>query len=325
MIRRGALAVALMLSSICLPVMATQETSVVRRQVDDRKAVIATVEPVRELNARARIGGTITTLIVREGDAVQSDQQIALVVDPKLALQMQALESRIKAQSAARDQAQIDFDRVRQLRPSGAASQAQLDQARTRLDMEERTLQALQSDREVIGQQSTEGAVLAPGGGRILKVPVAVGSVVMAGETIATMATDNYILRLQLPERHARSMKAGDTVLVGSRGLQLQDQETLHRGRVVLVYPQIDNGRVIADAEVEGLGNYFVGERTRVYVATGKRDALVIPKGYVYRRFGVSYLKLKNGNEVVVQVGLPVDGGIEILSGAREGDVVIQP
>ena len=65
-------------------------------------------------------------------------------------------------------------------------------------------------------------------------------------------------------------MKAGDTILVGARGLQQQDgPETLRRGRVALVYPQIDQGRVIADAVVEGLGDYFVGERTRVYVATG--------------------------------------------------------
>ena len=28
-----------------------------------------------------------------------------------------------------------------------------------------------------------------------------------------------------------------------------------------LVYPQIEDGRVVADATVEGLGEYFVGDR----------------------------------------------------------------
>lgn len=304
---------------------ATAQQTVARQQVDDRKAVIATVEPIRELVARARIGGTIVALSVREGDQVAAGDRIALVVDPKLALQIQALESRIQAQSAAREQAQIDLNRIEQLRTSGTVSQAQLDQARTRLNMAERTYLALRSDREVVEQQSTEGGVLAPASGRVLKVPVSVGSVVLPGETIATLATDNYILRLQLPERHARFMKAGDEILVGSRGLQQQDQETLRPGRVRLVYPQIDQGRVIADAEVDGLGDFFVGERTRVYVATGKRDALVVPADLVYRRYGVSYVKLKDGTEVVVQPGLPVDGGIEILSGLNEGDVVVRP
>lgn len=321
MIRKTA--AALLLAALLSPAAAQQTVS--RQQVDDRKAVIATVEPVRELPARARIGGTIVALSVREGDQVAAGDRIALVVDPKLALQIQALESRIQAQSAAREQAQIDLNRNEQLRTSGAVSQAQLDQARTRLNMAERTYLALRSDREVVEQQSTEGAVLAPASGRVLKVPVSVGSVVLPGETIATLATDNYILRLQLPERHARFMKAGDEILVGSRGLQQQDKETLRPGRVRLVYPQIDQGRVIADAEVDGLGDFFVGERTRVYVTTGKRDALVVPADLVYRRYGVSYVKLKDGTEVVVQPGLPVDGGIEILSGLNEGDVVVRP
>jgi RND family efflux transporter MFP subunit len=322
MIRKIA-ATVLLVATLSSQAMAQQP--VVERQVDDRKAVIATVEPVRELRARARIGGTITALSVQWGDRVAASDQIAMVVDPKLALEIQALDSRIRAQAATLDQAQIEFDRTQQLRTTGAGSQAALDQARMRLNVADRTLQALRSDREVIQQQSTEGAVLAPGAGRVLTVPVAVGSVVMPGETIATLAADSYILRLQLPERHARFMKAGDTILVGTRGLQPQEQETLRKGRVRLVYPQIEQGRVVADAEVDGLGDYFVGERTRVYVATGTRDALVVPDGYAYHRFGVSYVKLQGGEEVAVQVGLPVDGGVEILAGVKAGDVVVRP
>ena len=223
MIRIAAFAATLM-AALAGPALAAGQQAVVRQQVDDRKAVIATVEPVRELKARARIGGTITKLVVREGDRVAAGDQVALVVDPKLALQIQALESRMEAQSVNRDQAQIDFNRMQQLRPSGIVSQAQFDQARTRLDMAERTLRALRADREVVEQQASEGAVLSPGAGRVLAVPVAVGSVVLPGETIATLAADNYILRLQLPERHARFLKAGDTILVGARGLQPQDK-----------------------------------------------------------------------------------------------------
>jgi membrane fusion protein, multidrug efflux system len=323
MTRTAAIAALALLAALCPPAMAEQ--TVVRRQVDDRKAVIATVEPIRELRARARIGGTIAKLAVREGDRVAAGDQVALIVDPKLALQIQALESRMQAQSSAREQAQIDYNRMQQLRASGTVSQAQLDQAQTRLNVAERTFLALRSDREVVEQQSTEGAVLAPGAGRVLTVPVSVGSVILPGETIATLAADNYILRLHLPERHARFMKAGDTILVGARGLQPQDQETLRRGRVTLVYPQIDQGRVVADAVVEDLGDYFVGERTRIYVATGQRDALVVPADYVYRRFGVTYVKLRDGTEVVVQTGLPVDGGIEILAGVKEGDALVRP
>jgi multidrug efflux pump subunit AcrA (membrane-fusion protein) len=82
---------------------------------------------------------------------------------------------------------------------------------------------------------------------------------------------------------------------------------------------------VIADVDVEGLGDYFVGERTRVYVNTGARRAIVIPRSYVFRRAGVNYVKSADGVEVVVQPGAERDDGVEILSGLSDGDVLVAP
>lgn len=324
MIARAVIAGVLLLAA-ALPTFAGEQT-VRQRMVDDRKAVIATVEPGHELTARARIGGTVVTLMVKEGEEIAAGDKLAMVIDEKLEFRLQSLSDRINAQEAQRDQAQLDLTRAQALRRSGAGTQVALDQATTRLAVAERTLQSLRADRQVVEQEAAEGAVLAPGAGRVLKVPVQQGSVVMAGETVATMAAKDYILRLQLPERHARFIKAGDTILVGARGLAASgDEEELRDGKVVLVYPEIDHGRVIADVRVPDLGDYFVGERTRVYVATGTRAALVIPSSAVYRRYGVSYVKLKDGTEVTVQAGLPVKGGIEILAGLHAGDVIEMP
>ena len=311
--------------AVATPVLATNEFVVHETSIEDRKAVIATVEPVRQLVARARIGGTITSLKVREGDEVGPGGEMAMVIDQKLALQMQALDSRIRSQQAQRDQALADFNRIHELQQRGVSTEVQLEQARTALDVAERTLTAMGSDRDVIAQQAAEGAVLAPGAGRVLSVPVSEGRVVLPGEVIATLAAQNYILRLELPERHAQFMQAGDKVLIGSRGLVSIAEEELREGRVRLVYPEIKGGRVVADVEVERLGEYFVGERTRVYVTTGKREAIMIPPEFVFPRAGLNYVKLKNGAEVVVQPGETRTEGLEILSGLKDGDVVVAP
>ncbi len=159
----------------------------------------------------------------------------------------------------------------------------------------------------------------------MLTVPVSEGRVVLPGETIATLAEDNYILRLSLPERHARFMRAGDMVLIAARGDQTESEETMRKGKVRLVYPEIQGGRVIADVDVDQLGDYFVGERTRAYVATGKRDTIIVPAAYVYQRAGVNFVRLKNGAEIVVQPGETRPDGVEILSGLTDGDVVTHP
>src|SRR5271169_6882013 len=298
-------------------------------EVADRKAVIATVEPVHQLVARARIGGTLASLTIKEGDTVAAGAEIAVVTDQKLALQMQALDSRIASLQSQRDQAKIDFDRVAELQKRGVSTQTQLDQAKTNLEVAERNLTAMRGDRSVIAQQASEGAVLAPGSGRALSVPVSVGQVVLPGETMATLAEDQFILRLQLPERHAQFMRAGDAVRIGARGMQSEAHERMREGKVRLVYPEIQGGRVIADVEVAGLGDYFVGERTRVYIDAGTRRTLVVPASYVYRRAGVNYVRLAGGDEIVVQPGEHRDiggaKGVEILAGLKDGDTLAAP
>ena len=300
---------------------AAGDYAVRRVEVDDLKAVIATVEPVRQILARARIGGVIAGLKVKEGDIVAAGAEIAVVADQKLALQAQALAQRIRSQEAMRAQAKTDFDRVAELQRRGVSAQAQVDQARTQLDVADRTLSAMRADLKVIEQQNAEGAVLAPTAGRVLSVPVSEGRAVMPGETVATLAEDQFILRLSLPERHARFLRAGDAISIADR----QDPAKRLQGKVRLVYPEIQGGPVVADGEAPGLGDYFVGERTRVYVPTGKRETIMIPTAAMTARAGAWFVTLKDGASVVVQPGDQAGDQTEILSGLRDGDVITVP
>ncbi|MCC7017640.1 MAG: HlyD family efflux transporter periplasmic adaptor subunit [Rhodospirillales bacterium] len=305
---------------------AAEDFAVREKEIEDRKAVVATVESVDRIAARARIGGTIAKLVVDEGASVRRGDVLAEVVDPKLDSRRQAVEARIQALESQKKLAQTVLDRVAKLRETGAAAQARLDEAITGLRVVDRDLVAMIAERKVILQQQAEGAVLAPAGGRVLAVPVTGGAVVLPGETVAVIAATGYILRLHLPERHARFLRVGDRVQVGAAALEAAERtDKLRTGRIVQVYPALRQGRVVADVDVEGLGDYFVGERVAVHVATGKRRTFVVPPEYLFRRYGLTLAKLKDGREVVVQPGLPADGGVEVLSGLADGDVLAKP
>lgn len=294
-------------------------------KIEDRKAVVATVEPAKMLLARARIGGTVVTLKAKEGMMAEAGADLAVVVDQKLALQIKGIDQRIQSQEAQRLKAEADFNRVSELAKNGTASQAMLDQVKAALDVATRQLNALNADRDVIIQQTAEGTVRAPAAGRVLTVPVSEGSVVMPGETIATLAEDNYILRVELPERHARFMREGDSVQIAARGETDDSNGTAKSGIVRIVYPEIKGGRVVADVAVEKLGDYFVGERTRVYVSTGTREALLVPRAAIFERTGVDYVRLSGDREVIVKRGETRDDKVEILSGLKAGDLVVTP
>lgn len=300
-------------------------------KVTDEKAVFATVESRNVVPARARIGGTITSLAIQRGDRVAQGQVIAMVTDPKLQAQIDALDAAIAGLQSQLAQAALDLGRARTLARTGAGSREALDKAETAERVAASQLKARIAERAVVIQQKDEGAVLAPSAGRVLDVPLIQGSVVLQGDTVATIAEQNYVLRLDVPERHAAFLKLGDTVRF--EGQELGETGPAF-GRVTLIYPQIRDGRVRVDATAQGVGDYFVGERVRVWIPAGTRETYVIPSSYVFTRFGLDFVHMSQLNgktlDIPVQRGrdLPtptMPDGLEILSGLTPGEVLVQP
>lgn len=303
------------------------------QEIDDFKTVYATVRSRDRVDARVRTPGTIAELRVREAQSVKAGDVLALIADQKITLKLQGLDAQIEGAQSRVASAKSDVERTAELLKRGVAPQSRYDQLKAAYDTAVNDLASAEADRAVAARQLEEGKVLAPAEGRVLRVPVTIGSVMMPGEVVATIAANDYLLRMELPERHARFLKLGDTIRVGARGLS-QDQQPIGEGRVVRVFPELENGRVIADAQAGSLGDYFVGERARVWISAGKRQTIVIPQGFVLSRYGIDYVRLvRDGKppiDVVVQPGGAAtmeDGseGIEILSGLNAGDELVMP
>lgn len=296
------------------------------------KSVFGQVRSRDLLPARARIGGTIVVIAVEEGDQVTGGDVIASVVDAKLALQLDALAARMKALTAQLDNAKTNLARAEELFERGTIPKNRLDENRTQVDVLTNEFNAIEADRAVIVQQSREGAVAAPASGRVLSVPVTEGSVILPGETVATIAGGGYFLRLSLPERHAAGIAEGHDVIVNRRGLAGDQAASAITGRLAKVYPEIEDGRVFADVEVEGLGDFFVGERTLVSIPIGAREILAVPPGAIVARHGLDFVTLIHdgaATEVAVIPGetfsIAAGPRTEILTGLRVGDTVAVP
>jgi RND family efflux transporter MFP subunit len=332
MSRRGIIApsVLALVAALTATAAGAAEFTVEPVSIPEMKAVFGEVRARTVVPARARIGGTLQSVSVTEGSEVAAGAVIARVVDDKLALQRDAAEANVRQATSSLAKAVADLDRAKQLLAKGVTSQSQLDQATTAHDVATSQLAAAEAALAVVVQQSREGDVLAPAAGRVLTVPVTQGSVVLAGDEIARVASGQYYLRLSLPERHAASIHEGDPVTIGGRGLSSGSGEAgALQGRVVKVYPEITDGRVTADVEVAGIGDYFVGERTLVTIPVGRRDALLVPAAALSSRHGVDYVRLVDGSEVAVILGERRDTGgdarVEILTGLRPGDHVLVP
>lgn len=323
--------IAIALAAVTAQPSAADAYTVSVTSISDDKAVFATVEAPRPVPARVRTGGTIAQLSVKEGDHVDAGQVLATAGDEKLALQMKSLDAQIAGLEAQLAQARTDLSRAEGLAARGTIPRARLDEVRTAVDVAQNALRARVAERSVIERQLAEGQVLAPTAGRVLSVPYTVGAVVLPGEVIATIAEQNFVLRLRVPERHAQFLKAGDRVRLDGAEI---GQSGARFGTIKLVYPQIEDGRVVADAIVDGLGDYFVARRIRVWISGGERQAIVVPARFVSTRFGIDYVTVQIDEQksvtVPVQRGLDhptseMPDGLEILSGLKAGDRLVRP
>ena len=323
---------ALLTASLPVTGSAQAETiSVTQREVPDYRAVAGTLTTRDMGDVRARIGGTLVSLRVREGDMVGKGQVLAVIADDKVALELQSRRAQTAALKAESDRAAADLGRVRKLFEKGFYSQAKLEQASAASKAATEAWKAAAAAQAVSAETGEQGKLLAPASGRVLRAPVPAGAVVMAGDVVVTVATNDAVIRLELPEREARGLKAGDMIRVTQDGLNGKSGEA--EVRIREIYPQVRDGRITVDLERGSLAQTFAGERVMARVVVGKRQAIVVPRDYVTTRFGVDYVSLVSENgqlDIPVQTGQTVrlaDGidAVEVLSGLRPGDQIQKP
>ncbi len=295
------------------------DTVVSASTVTEWKAVYGRIEARDLVPARARIGGTLVALSVSEGDLVEAGQTLGQVYDQKLDFQLSAIDAQLSALQTQLGNAQAELTRGESLLERGVTTAQRLDALRTQVGVLEGEIAATGAQRSVIEQQAAEGAVLAPTTGRVLNVPVTKGAVVMPGEAVASIGGGGFYLRLAIPERHANALAEGAQIVIDSAGQPAS-------GTLVRVYPQIENGRVIADVEVDGLSSAFVDARVLVRIPVGERAAITVPVVSLITRSGMDFVPVRDGDDVVLRAVIPGDvqgDVVEIVTGLAVGDVIV--
>lgn len=306
---------------------AAGERLVVREQtVPDLKPVAATVTSRNLAEARARIGGVLVSLDVREGDLVRRGQLIGRVIDQRIGLETRAYDASAAAAAAENGRAQAELKRIKDLYDHGVYAKARLDQAEAAAKAAAGNLSAARAQRAASAETAAQGAIVAPADGRVLHADVPAGSVVVPGQTIAAITAGQTVVRVEIPEADARSLAVGQTVRVASEDLG----DAVTSAPIVQIYPDVSGGVVTADLAAPGLKSDLVGQRVRVRLQIGRRTAIVIPGRFVVTRYGVDYVRVlaRDGSAADSPVQTapgPEAGGVEILSGLNPGDVILAP
>lgn len=293
-----------------------------RTMIEDLRPTPALAVAKDEAEARARIGGVLARLNVKEGDHVRRGQVLAVIEDARLGLQTSAYDAGAAAAEAEALRARADLARTQDLYDHGVYAKARLEQVQAAAKAAEGQWKAAKVQRAASAEMSAQGAILAPADGVVLRAPVPAGSVVMPGQSVLTLTAGPRVVRLQLPEAQAGALKLGQVVTL--RG---DDHTAVDQGKVRQVYPGLTAGAATVDLDSPKAADGFVGKRLEALVPVGQRLAMVVPARFIVSRYGVDYARAltKAGqvNEVVVQTAPALDGAVEILSGLADGDTLV--
>jgi len=283
---------------------------------------------VEEANVAAEVGGRITALRVNEGAAVRAGEVVLEIDRERRQFERANAEAIVAGARSEIAQQSRELERIRSLHDRQAASQAQLDAARTRLGTARAQLSAAEAQLGLADLALRDASVAAPFDGLVARRFVSVGDHVSEGELLFDLvALDPIEVEFHLPERDSARVAIGDEVAVRVAPFP----EKVFRARVHVISPRIDPATrtLRVKARVENASQMLrPGLFARIQLGVAVRDEVpMIPEQAILQRSdGSVAFVVGEGNRAErrnLHLGLIRDGLAEVVSGIEVGDRVI--
>lgn len=303
--------------------------------------VIGRLVARRAGNVAARIAGPVDNIKVEVGDRVKKDQVFASLnselLQADLALAQSELadaKAELVIKKAESRLAQVELNRQKGLKKSVAFSQAKFEDAKMKVGVADTEVERAKA-KIAIKEASLKRAQLnldysrvkAPYDGVVAQRFSENGSYVKIGDPLVRLiGTRKLEIEADVPFVRINGLKDGRRVFFklddgkeykASVRAVLPSENPLTRTRVVRFVPNFD-GSELSLAE---------GQTVTVMVPAGaERKILTVHKDAILKRQGsdLAYIVIKNKVEPrTLQLGEAVGGRIEVLSGLKEGDVVV--
>jgi membrane fusion protein (multidrug efflux system) len=296
-----------------MPPMPVDVATATSQPIADAVRATGHIEAIQAVQLRSDEQGRITGLMFHEGQYVSQGQALVKIDDAVLRAQAERAD-------ADRDLAQQQLARVKRLREQNAAPPADLERA----EANARTANAALS---LLNVQIARTTVRAPFSGVVGQRMVSLGDYVTTSTPLLTLQTvDPQRAVIEVPERHAASLKPGQTVEFSVAA----EPQRKFAARVDFIDPVVEpTNRTIT---VKGLApnpgrilrpGMFIEARLATAV---RQNAIVIPEDAIQplRTANIAWV-VDNGkaSRRVVQLGVRSAGYVEVLSGVKAGETVV--
>ena len=297
-------------------------TAVSDTMVPDVFEAAGTAAPVRVATLSTKLMGTVTAVLVHEGDRVGTGQSLVQLDARDLAAKRSQVEAQLAEATAMQADAAAHAGRIRGLYADSAATKAQLDQAETGLARADAAVSGARAMAAELSATASYADVRAPFPGIVTRRFVDPGAFAAPGAPLVTVE-DPSTLRVTVsaaPDA-VRGLRRG-----GAIKATIGDSTT--RATVEGVVPSGGNLYTVNALVPNAAGQFQSGSAATLALPRGTRRALFVPADAVVRQgdlTGVRVTSAAGSSLRWVKLGPARGGSIEVLSGLAGGDSVLVP
>lgn len=317
--------------------------------ITDKALAVGQIEPRQKFQVKSKVSGLVKVCNVQVGDTVKPGDPIFEIAPDPTPQDLIDVDRNVESSQASYDRARADYERYKELFAQGVVARGDLDQKRESYELAQVSLQRARESREltVKGRVSGGGAAMetivrAPAGGTILTRSVNPGDPIVPltsyqpGTEMATIADmSDLIFKGTVDEIDVGKMKVGLPVRIKVGALPTD----VVTGKVSRIAPQAQKkeGSTLFDVEIELDPNPAITLRAGYsanadVVIREKKDILTIPERLVqFEDAGKkAYVEVPGAGpkdeprKVEVTTGLSDGLNIEVVSGLKKGDKVVQ-
>ncbi len=311
---------------------------IVPRRIEEFTEAAGTVKAAQTSSVAGRVMGTVTSLLVKEGDRVAKGQLLLTIDDRDVLQKVRAAEAGSREAAKALRSAEEDrrlsdltYSRYKKMYDEKAISRQEMDQYETRkqvalleeermLEVQKRADAGLAEAKVMLGYTR----VASPLAGRITEKKIDVGSMAVPGVPLLTVENAaDFNAEISVDEKLAGKLTVGTpvAVTVESVGRQIS-------GKIVQVIPAVDPQSRTFTVKVSLGGGLRSGLYARVRIPQGTaRQALLVPRAAVVERGQLTGLYAVDSRGIVtyrlVRTGKEYGGDVEILSGLKPNEHII--
>jgi HlyD family secretion protein len=324
----------------------TKLVAVTRGDIQEKALAVGTIEPEKETKVKSTIPGIVAEVLFKVGDAVKAGAPLFKILPNPTPLEYVESRRSMEVAEVTMKKLKADWERQMELFKKSLISKSDMDavessfqETNLRYKIAMERLELLEKGRISMSNREIDSIIKAPAGGIILSQSVFLGDPVVPltnyqpGTELCSLA-DMESLRFKgtVDEIDVGKITAGMDAEIQIGALP----DTLIAGQVTRIYPKAKKEGNATLFDIEIAISRASGTTLRAgFSATAsirireRKQVLMLPERLILFENGKRFVEVPEGQgeqtkKIEVQTGLSDGLNIEILSGVKEGDKVVE-